>query len=279
MRTSKINYNPALSVSENARRNNVTEAAIRYFIRTQSIDRRYDRKVAIVEDARRFLEAQPNATKAEIASGTKHSLTSIKKYWDSISGEAELTGFDSSKAKRRQLRQKNNYYATHPSVTQDLLKVEVFHKEVLEPFCGDGSMAKVITDNGYAVKASDIVDRGYGEIADFFTAKFPQGRYDIVTNPPYDDKLPLIIARCLNLCHRKVALLLPLNYLAGIKRMNSIYLKTPPKAVYVYGDRINIGKNGAFSKSLGNKINYAWVIWEKGYKGETVLRWMLNNNG
>ena len=26
-----------------------------------------------------------------------------------------------------------------------------------------------------------------------------------------------------------------------------------------------------------NKEIYAWFVWEKGYKGETVLRWIHNN--
>mgnify|MGYP007037165519 CR=1 FL=1 len=39
MRESKIQYNPSLSVEENAKRNNVTEAAIRYYIKVNNIDR------------------------------------------------------------------------------------------------------------------------------------------------------------------------------------------------------------------------------------------------
>jgi hypothetical protein len=42
-------------------------------------------------------------------------------------------------------------------------------------------MAKVIRKAGYKIKASDIVDRGYGEVCDFLTIK----RADyVVTNAP-----------------------------------------------------------------------------------------------
>ena len=39
MRESKIQYNPSLSVAQNAKRNSVSEAAIRYYIKVNNIDR------------------------------------------------------------------------------------------------------------------------------------------------------------------------------------------------------------------------------------------------
>ena len=46
MRKAKdINYNPAISVKENATRNGVSEATIRYHIKVKSVDRRYERKL------------------------------------------------------------------------------------------------------------------------------------------------------------------------------------------------------------------------------------------
>lgn len=33
--------------------------------------------------------------------------------------------------------------------------------------------------------------------------------------------------------------------------------------------------NGDFGKyAKSNAICYAWYVWEKGYKGETIIRWM-----
>lgn len=277
-RKSKIQYNPALSVTENAARNGVSEAAIRYFIRTNSIDRKFDRKQQIIADCRKYLQHHPKATWQEVQQNTGHGLATIRKYREFITTEQELTDFDSIKAKKRQLRQVNNYYVAQPSVTQDLLNVEKFNSEVLEPFCGCGTMAEVIKANGYEVEAYDMIDRSYGKIGDFFKVNYPEGKYDIITNPPYDDSLNSIILRSLRLCNNKVALLMPLNYLSGRQRAADIYDVQPPKVVYVFINRIKVGKNGPTPMETSNMINYAWFVWEKGFKGEPTIRWINNSS-
>lgn len=276
-----IQYNPALSVKENAKRNGVSDATIRYYIKMNLVDRRFDRKQNIIEECRKYIKKHPNATRNELQQKTGHSLSTIRKYWKYITTEEELIEFDKEKAKKRQLRQYQNYYATHPSVTQDLLRVETFNNKVLEPFCGGGTMADVIKQNGYDVEAYDLVDRGYGKVGDFFKVDYPKGVFDIISNPPYNDSLTEIIKRCLSLSKNKVALLLTLNYLTGKERYNEIFSINPPCRIYVYTQRIDIARNGDFEKYAGlgsptNMTNYAWFIWEKGYKGETELRWIHN---
>ena len=280
-RESQIQYNPALTVKENAKKNGVSEAAIRYYIKVNDIDRRFDRKQNLIEDCRKYLKKHPKATWKEVSQKTGHSEYTIRQYRQYITTEKELTDFDSEKAKKRRLRQGDNYYATHPSVTRDLLREEQFHSKVLEPFCGGGTMAEVIKQNGYEVEAYDLVDRGYGKVGDFFKVDYPKGEYDIISNPPYDNSLTSIIKRCLSLSKNKVALLLTLNYLTGKERYNEIFSVCPPCRVYVYTQRIDVARNGDFEKYAGlgsptNMTNYAWVVWEKGYKGTTELRWIHN---
>lgn len=41
-------------------------------------------------------------------------------------------------------REINDYYATHPQAVKDLLSVENFSKQVLEPCCGGGVYLKSI---------------------------------------------------------------------------------------------------------------------------------------
>lgn len=280
MRESKIQYNPSLSVRDNAKKNGVTEAAIRYYIKVNHLDRRYDKKISIIEDCRKFLKKHPNSTRTELQQKTGHSLSTIRQYWEYISTEKELIDFDSQKAQKRLLRQGNNYYATHPSVTEDLLSVEMFNDKILEPFCGGGSMADVIKSYGYEVEAYDIIDRGYGKQGDFFQVDFAEGEYDIISNPPYDESLIRIIKRCLAICNDKVAMLLPLIYLSGKARYEEVFKKNPPVRVYIYSERITIAKNGDFEQYAdrgANKTIYAWFIWEKGFKGTTELRWLHND--
>lgn len=274
-----IRYNPALSVKDNATRNGVSETSIRNYIQKNNLDRRHDRKQNIIADCKKYLKKHPNASRNELQRETGHSLSTIRQYWEYITTEKELTDFNEKKQQKRTLRQDNDFYATHPSITQDLLGVEDFNKKVLEPFCGNGMIAETLINNGYEVEAYDLMDRGYGKQGDFFKVEYPEGEFDIVTNPPYDNDIFIpITKRCLRLCKSKVAFLLPLSYLAGINRWNDIFSQSPPAKVYVYVDRVQIGRNGQFDESLGNHVNYAWFVWLKGYQGKTEIKWITNIN-
>ena len=103
MRESKINYNPSVTVKENAKRNGVTEAAIRYYIKVNHLDRRFDRKLNIVDDCRKYLKKHPKTTKTELQQKTGHSLSTIRQYLEYITTEKEQTNFDNEKIKKRLL--------------------------------------------------------------------------------------------------------------------------------------------------------------------------------
>ncbi len=281
---SKINryrYNPSLSVVENARINGVDEDSMRYYIKSMGIDRRYEAKVSIIEDIRKHLAGHPNATKAEVVRATGHGINTVRRYWDIALGEdSSALSKIGNKITKKGLRQFHNFYATHPSCVSDILRVETFHHSILEPFCGIGSISEVLKGHGHEVESYDIIDRGYGKIGDFFKVDFEQGRYDIVSNPPYNENLANIIKRCISLCHSKVALLMPLRYLSGLERFKSIYQIHPPARVYVYIERICIARNADFEKYNdpgANREIYAWYIWQKGYTGATELHWIHND--
>ena len=89
-RVSTIHYYPVLSIPENAMRNGVSEAAIRYYIKTHGIDRRSQRKINVIDDCRRYLRKHPNATWNEVQQKTGHSLSTIRKYREHIIAKDEL---------------------------------------------------------------------------------------------------------------------------------------------------------------------------------------------
>ena len=280
MSKSKVIYNPRLSVAENAQRNGVKEETIRFYIKSRSIDRNYERKANIVNNIRKALRLNPDATKEWVVKQTGHGINTVRKYWEVAKGNEVLpSNFDKQKHPKVDVREYREFYATHPSVTRDLLREETFGENILEPFCGSGTMAKVLTQAGHKVKAYDIVDRGYGEVCDFFNLEIPDNRWDIVTNPPYNDDLIQIINQCLKIAKNKVAILMPLRYLSGKARYSELYQQQPPSRVYVYQERICIAKNADFEKYSDAGANmeiYAWFIWDKSYTGETLLRWMSN---
>lgn len=170
-------------------------------------------------------------------------------------------------------RQVNDYYATEPKAVKLLLELEQFKGTIWECACGEGHLSKEMLDLGYKVYSSDLIDRNYGEVKDFLSAKNQRANYHIITNPPYKDANEFIV-KALSIIPKgkKVALLLPTRYLEG-KARKELFAQYPPKVVYVSSARIKCAKNGNFDKMVGSAMSYAWFIWEKGYTGETILKW------
>lgn len=77
---SRINYNPSLSIRENAERCGVTDAAIRKYITEQGIDRRYDEQMKKYNAVRLYLQTHKAAKSSEVASALGMSLNTAKKY-------------------------------------------------------------------------------------------------------------------------------------------------------------------------------------------------------
>ena len=65
-------------------------------------------------------------------------------------------------------RQSEDYYATDGLAIDKLAsKFDIPHK-VLEPCCGQGHLSERLKELGHEVWSYDIVDRGYGEVQNFF---------------------------------------------------------------------------------------------------------------
>ena len=137
-----------------------------------------------------------------------------------------------------------------------------------------GHMSKVLVQHGYRVRSSDIVNRGYGdEIADFLASDNIQWHGDIVTNPPYK-YANAFVEKALQIVQEgsKVAMFLKLTFLEG-KARKELFRKYPPKTVYVASSRIKCASNGDFNIGGSSVTAYAWFVWQKGYKGDTIIKW------
>lgn len=138
-------------------------------------------------------------------------------------------------------------------------------------------MARVLEKNGYNVIGTDLVYRGYGdkEPLNFLEETFEEFDGDIITNPPYKYALEFV-QKALDSVQvgNKVAMFLKLTFLEG-KRRKEFFLKNPPKVVYVSSQRLNCAMNGDFETySHNNAIAYAWFVWEKGFKGDPIIKWI-----
>lgn len=171
-------------------------------------------------------------------------------------------------------REINDYYATDPKAVELLLEKEKFNKNILEPACGEGHISKVLIKHGYNVKSFDKIDRGFGEVQDFFELDTKDFDVDVITNPPYKDALKFV-RHALEIIKdgRKVAMFLKIQFLEG-KERRKFFEENPPKYVYVASSRLNCARNGKFEDCPSSAVCYAWYIWEKGFKGEPVIRWI-----
>lgn len=77
---SRINYNPSLSVKENAERCGVTVSAIRKYISEAGIDRRYDEQVKKYNAIKLYQQTHKRATASEMAKALEMALNTVKKY-------------------------------------------------------------------------------------------------------------------------------------------------------------------------------------------------------
>ena len=70
-------------------------------------------------------------------------------------------------------RETHDYYATEPKAARLLLGVEKFSPVIWECACGEGHLTREFEKAGYAVYASDLIDRGCGEKLDFLATVTP----------------------------------------------------------------------------------------------------------
>lgn len=177
-------------------------------------------------------------------------------------------------------REQHDYYATEPKALELLLDKEDFHPYVWECACGEGHLSEVLKNHGYKVKSSDLIDRGYDgtEVIDFLKISkddvkkdFPR---DIITNPPYKYAKEFVEhALEISMDSTKIAMFLKVQFLEG-KARRKLFEEYPPKRIYVSSSRLRCAMNGDFEKyAKSNAVCYAWFIWEKGFKGEPVVRW------
>ena len=96
----------------------------------------------------------------------------------------------------------------------------------------------------------------------------------MATNPPFASATDWV-EHSLELLNegRYLALFMKITFLEG-KGRRELFKKYPPIRVWVSSSRLNCAKNGDFEKyGKGSAACYCWFIWQKGYKGETTVKW------
>ena len=173
------------------------------------------------------------------------------------------------------IREKNDFYATNPHALEIAMPIfkSILHKNVWECACGQGHLSEVLKSNGYNVKSTDLVDRGYGEVQDFLTCndKFDG---DILTNPPF--KLAeQFVEKSFELINEGnyVIFFLKVQFLES-KSRKQMFEKYPLKYLIVNSERQQCAKDADFEHLKATTQCYCWYVFQKGYTGEPIIKWL-----
>ena len=176
-------------------------------------------------------------------------------------------------------REINDFYATDPNSVRIFLNklkadgVEL-HNEIWEQACGQGHISEALKEYGYNVKSTDLINRGYGIGGVDFLKNTEKWNGDFFTNPPFK-YAEEFIEKSIELADdgRSIVMFLKIQFLESQGRYE-LFKKYPPKYVYVNSSRQLCAMNGEFEKYHATALCYCWYIFEKGFTGETVLRWI-----
>lgn len=177
-------------------------------------------------------------------------------------------------------RADGDFYATQSKTTEALLNRLKLNGSILEPACGMGHISEVLRKYypNQEIVSTDLYDRNYGEIGiDFLTCNYGRKFDNIITNPPFS-LAKEFVEKGLELVNDKVILLLKIQFLESKSRKEFLE-NSPLKYIYIFSERQSTLKDGLELNPLTNKawsttLLLAWFIWEKGYNGEPIVRWL-----
>ena len=204
-------------------------------------------------------------------------MEKIAKDWSGDSNSVFKTLGASNHAEEE--RQNEDYYATDPIAARLLLQIEELDKNtpIWECAAGENHLANVFKESGYKVRTSDLVKRTEStEQLDFLSDEVTEWTGNIITNPPYN-KASEFIDKAMSIIGDgdKCIMFLKLQFLEG-KSRRGLFEKYVPKTIWVSSSRIFCAKNGDFQEAKrigGSAVAYAWYVWEKGYRGDTAVKW------
>lgn len=168
-------------------------------------------------------------------------------------------------------RAANDFYVESSWFVDALLDVETFTGTTLDPSCGIGTIPKAFHARGLECRGSDIVDRGFGSVADFFSLTDPVD--NIVSNPPFSP-IERFVEHALTLARRKVVVVARLAWLEGVKRRDGFFRTAPLARVWVSSRRVSMPPGDKDIPARGGSIAFAWFVFEHGHKGPWAGGWV-----
>ena len=182
-------------------------------------------------------------------------------------------------------RVKDDYYATPFVATEMILNaLDLGDDSILEPSAGEGHIVKVLKERypHNEIVANDLVDRHsrlgieINSGIDFLTYEPNRKFGTIITNPPFKFA-QRFVEHALEIADHYVIMFCKIQFLETVERQQ-LFTEHPPRYVYVHSRRVSPWVNGdelnANGKPWASPMCFAWYVWEIGYTGETIVRWL-----
>jgi len=166
-------------------------------------------------------------------------------------------------------RNTNDLYRTPPIATYLLCKYSNPPKKIVEPCAGYGNIASELIRNDRDVACYDL--NAYPQTIVPVTTgvnalDLPKvSGYDgLVTNPPYVNDFPRLLAEKSIAEYDYTAMLLRLTFLEGVRR-KMLFDMHPPSQMIFFSDRIRFDSSEIEpvekKEQVGGMVAYAWFVW------------------
>lgn len=170
-------------------------------------------------------------------------------------------------------RETNEHYVEPEWCSLRLFEEEKFTGGIWDHCCGFGRIVISALKRGHAAVGSDIIDRGWDSTLtphDFLSSTI--AAQNIVCNPPFNIA-GKFAAHAVKLAFAKAALIFPVARLNAAHWLHDLPLRRvwlmTPRPSMPPGHTITAGQ-----KPGGGKMDYCWVVFEKGYAGTPDIRWL-----
>jgi hypothetical protein len=180
----------------------------------------------------------------------------------------------------RWARESNEHYCEPFWCSERLFEEENFSPRVWDPCCGFGRIPIAAARAGLDVIGTDIADRGFHMLAckqDFLATHHALAGH-IVCNPPFNIVSQFAL-HALSLDRvEKVAMIFPTARLNAAHWLRG----TPLIRVWLMTPRPSMPPGHTIASGLkpgGGKMDFCWLVWERGYDGAAPELCWLRRDG
>ena len=177
-------------------------------------------------------------------------------------------------------RDPNDWYVEPFECSAALFAMERFEGAIWDPACGSGRIVQEARRAGLQAKGSDLIQRSeFCEVTSDFLAGTPRTKSaNIVSNPPFGIAEEFVHrALALVRTNGKVAMLLPLVWMAGFSTKRDWLPSSPLRRVYPISPRPSMPPGAVIEAGVrpGNGTkDFAWFVWQNRYVGAPEIVFM-----